>query len=239
MWILWIVTAAFAQPFGVVQCDTAEACFEHGVQRVVDSGDPKEGAAYFSFACDGGHVAACVNLASLYERGQGVPEDRARAAELYRQGCEADLQLACVGLGRLMANGEGVPQDDAGALKLFEQACTAGQGSGCTAWGQMLEGGFGAEVDVAEAFARYRLGCEGGDPDGCITLADRRAATGRPDALAEALGLWKKACEMGEGSGCAKAGSHLWSSSVKGTVRREARALLDQACALGELQACR
>lgn len=230
-----MVTAAYAQSL----CGTPETCFEEGVQRMVVGDAPEEASVLFLNACSAGHAAACVNLAALHERGQGVPQDRVRAAALYRQGCDEGLQLACVGLGRLMTNGEGVPQDDAGALQLFEQACAAGQGSGCTAWGQMLEGGFGAKVDVAEAFARYRLGCEGGDPEGCLTLADRRAKTGRPEALLESLELWKKACAMDEGAGCAKAGAHLWSSSVKPATRREARALLTRACALGEVHACR
>jgi TPR repeat protein len=235
MWFWCTLIMAYGQAL----CGTPDTCFEHGVRLMVEGTSSTEAAAHFSMACDGGHASACVNLAALHERGEGVEEDRGRAASLYRQGCAGGLQLACVGLGRLMAHGEGVPQDDVEASQLFEQACTSGQASGCTAWGQMLEGGFGTQLDVAQAFIRYQEGCDGGDPAGCLTLAARRVATRRAEAVQAAFGLWKRACTLEEAEGCAAAGSHLLTTSTKPADRREGRALVARACVLGKRDACR
>lgn len=50
--------------------------------------------------CDRGKVRSCVGLAKLYEDGKGVPQERARAAELYEKACRDGSAAGCKGMMR-------------------------------------------------------------------------------------------------------------------------------------------
>lgn len=65
---------------------------------------------------------ALFNLAGLYEDGLGVPQDHARAIDLYRQGANAGSALAAYRLGLFYANGAIVPIDEDQARRYFEMA---------------------------------------------------------------------------------------------------------------------
>jgi TPR repeat protein len=54
-----------------------------------------EAARLLPAACDGGKAQECADLASMYSRGEGVPQDKPKAAELYRKACELGLTTAC------------------------------------------------------------------------------------------------------------------------------------------------
>jgi TPR repeat protein len=59
----------------------------------------RDGAMYLEQACNGGDLGACGLFADLLDRGRGVPEDAARARELFEQACAGGLQSACDRLG--------------------------------------------------------------------------------------------------------------------------------------------
>jgi len=52
-------------------------------------------------SCQAGSAESCNNLGAMYEVGEGVARDEARARELYSQACEAKARAACVNLERL------------------------------------------------------------------------------------------------------------------------------------------
>ena len=56
--------------------------------------DPATAAVYYQKGCDGGHAAGCTQLSKLYRSGLGVPQDTARADELWQLGCKRD-SAAC------------------------------------------------------------------------------------------------------------------------------------------------
>src|SRR5206468_1880365 len=60
-----------------------------------------QGQAACQTACDQGRAAGCTWLGYYYARGEGVKEDDARAATLYRRACDAGQLDGCVGLGTL------------------------------------------------------------------------------------------------------------------------------------------
>jgi TPR repeat protein len=50
--------------------------------------DPATAAVYYQKGCDGGHGDGCTQLSKLYRSGLGVPQDAARADELWQLGCK-------------------------------------------------------------------------------------------------------------------------------------------------------
>jgi TPR repeat protein len=58
--------------------------------------------------------------------GDGVPQDKAQAAQLFRRAADQGLADAQYSLGGCYAEGEGVPQDKAQAARLYQQAADKG-----------------------------------------------------------------------------------------------------------------
>ncbi|MBZ0120605.1 MAG: sel1 repeat family protein, partial [Sandaracinaceae bacterium] len=73
----------------------------------------------------------CTDLASLHERGEGVPQNYLRARELYERGCEAGSATGCNNLGYLLHQGLGGPRDLVRARALYQRACDAGNTTAC------------------------------------------------------------------------------------------------------------
>jgi TPR repeat protein len=65
-------------------------------------------------------------LGMMYENGDGVPEDSARAAEWYRKAAEQDNAEAQSNLGVMYLLGEGVPKDAALAVQWFRRSAEQG-----------------------------------------------------------------------------------------------------------------
>ncbi len=88
-----------------------------------DSFDPAEAVGLLTRAAEAGSPEAQFELAKLYERGLGVPQDFPRALALYQQAADQDFADAINDLGFLYYQGElGLTADADAALKLFERA---------------------------------------------------------------------------------------------------------------------
>ena len=84
---------------------------------------------------DQGDVNAQFNLGSMYEKGEGVPENDAEAVKWYRKAADqgnADAQLI---LGYMYEQGKGVPENDAEAVKWYRKAAEQGSERGQTKLG--------------------------------------------------------------------------------------------------------
>ncbi len=73
-----------------------------------------------------GNAAAMTELAALYQRGEGVEKDPARAIALYRRAAELGEAEAQFNLGNIFLLGEGVEVDEAWALTYYRQAASQG-----------------------------------------------------------------------------------------------------------------
>ncbi len=82
-------------------------------------------------SCDDGNATACSNLGFMYQNGEGVTRDLARAASLYQQACDGGNTLACYNLGMFYEHGEGVPQNSARAASFYQHACDGGLARAC------------------------------------------------------------------------------------------------------------
>jgi TPR repeat protein len=86
-----------------------------------------EAGRWYSKAALQGLPEAQVMLGQLYENGDGVPQDYAKAATLYRTACEhrpdyegSAGRMGCNGLGLLYSRGDGVKQSKVEAYKFFK-----------------------------------------------------------------------------------------------------------------------
>jgi TPR repeat protein len=67
------------------------------------------------------------DLGNFHYRGLGgLPEDHARAAELYRRSADMGDARAQANLAHLLEHGEGVPMDIEAAKQLYRQAAEQG-----------------------------------------------------------------------------------------------------------------
>ncbi len=88
----------------------ARADFGAGISAY-ERGDYATALAEFRRAAEQGSVVAQVNLAAMYYKGQGVPQDDAEAAKWYRKAADQGDAVAQNNIGLMYDNGRGVPQD--------------------------------------------------------------------------------------------------------------------------------
>lgn len=86
-------------------------------------GDPRRGLAYAQRACDLASPRGCIALAEVYERGELVPADPARALELHVQACLGGLAEACRNAAQRLSGPD--------AAQFRRRACAAGDASSC------------------------------------------------------------------------------------------------------------
>ena len=117
----------------------------------------------------------------MYYEGEGVVQDRGRAAELYQRACEGGDSQACSDLGFSYARGAGVTKDPARARKLYERACDSGVAPGC----YNLYEREGVPEDFTLAAEVYEHRCENKDATGCYNLGymHSEGQVAGPDAL--------------------------------------------------------
>ena len=85
-----------------------------------------EAAKWFQKAADQGHAESQVQLAVIYQTGDGVGRSMEKAIELYRQAAEKENATAQFLLGEIYLNGDEVPQDFSKGNKLLIQAAVQG-----------------------------------------------------------------------------------------------------------------
>lgn len=77
------------------------SCFADAYEDAQHSLDTKmysEAAAQFEKACDGGNPKGCFQLGALYEKGDGVVQNRYKAVSLYTQACTGGEKHGCSNL---------------------------------------------------------------------------------------------------------------------------------------------
>jgi len=124
--------------------DDPQACNAAGVMFEFDDGEqsePQLASGFYARACDGNYGPGCNNLAWLYLRGRGVPQDQPHAMLLF---------LAAFDASKL--------------------ACLRGDASGCLLAGELLYEGRGVKEDPQEALAFLRRACDGGQARACAML---------------------------------------------------------------------
>jgi len=129
-------------------------------QRLLDAGEEARAFATVEAASRTGDAAAVDFLAWFYDEGRHVPQDRPRAARLYRQAAEAGDAHAQWRLGVMLDLGEGVAEDPVEALAWIRRAAGADFPDGHASLAVMYANGRGVAVDYAASLRHYLRAAE-------------------------------------------------------------------------------
>jgi hypothetical protein len=106
-----------------------------------------------------GEAETQFHLGTLYETGNGVPQDYTQAIIWYRKAAEQNLAIAQYRLGVLYANGVGVPPDESQAAAWFRRAADQGYVYAQVMLGSDYLAGEGVQRDYAEAYFWFDIAC--------------------------------------------------------------------------------
>ena len=104
-----------------------------------------------------GNATAQYNLGFMYDNGEGVTQDKAKAVEWYTEAAQQGYANAQYNLGSMYSNGEGVAQDKAKAkaVEWYTEAAQQGHKSAQNNLGLMYRKGEGVAQDKAKAVRWY------------------------------------------------------------------------------------
>ena len=115
-------------------------------------------------------AGALFNLGVKYQTGDGVAQDKAKAARLYRKAADLGNTAAMNSLGVLYERGDGIAQDHAEAARLYRKAADLGDALGMSNLATRYELGHGVAQDKAEAARLYRKAADLGIAHGMFHL---------------------------------------------------------------------
>ncbi len=199
-------------PGGTAARDTFQTGFPGIVARLglgaALRGEPE--AVRLVDSCDDGSPLDCQRAGNAFFRGDGVPADRARAAELYGAACRRGLATGCTAVA--IAN----PRADVDGF--FRAGCERGDLRGCELGGRRL-------LPAAPSRAIGLLG---------RACPQRRSACA-PLTLAHHLA----ACRRGAGGRCGSAADMIQDGNGVAADRGGAATLRDRGCHLRDAESCR
>ena len=191
----------------------------------------------FQRQCDRGVADACIDLAELYDDGEGVPKDIARAQNLYLKACDAGEGSGCFILGLQNQSGKNSPVNGARAMVYFDKACVKGHAESCAEAGRNFASGNGVGKDPAKA-ADYLKKALVIDPDNRTALETIEglkavASQGRSSAVTAQLPivLLQQDCNQGIAAACTSAALLYVSGKDVPQDLARAQSLLTSACA--------
>jgi len=212
----------------------------------IEHHDAAKDFATFAIDCEHGKGAACTQLGLLYEKGEHVERDEARAFELYDKGCRAGDLGGCFGTAQTLRLHDKPDRNRAVDLTRtacleesqschaldftrsyaeLEEACNNGDDSACFSQGVLLDVGKGVEHDASKAVQLFLAACHGGEAHGCAALG---------------VNIFRTDCEhTGGKAGCAELG--VMFATGEGVIADPAKAaaLFKQACDAGDDLGCR
>lgn len=198
-----------------------------------------EAMPLYEQACEGESMAACGNVAYLYENGMGVTKDVGMANAYYLKQCDGGDIHGCSILGDHYMNGKGVIRDYAQASTLLRKACDSGETDACGSLGKLYRDGNGVTKDSTEAHALFQKSCTGQKMDACVDLGKTYLnGEGVLKDDVEARTLYQKACNGEYLDGCANL-AELYLHGIGGSKdKNQARTLYKKACDGGDQDAC-
>ena len=106
----------------------------------------------FTKGAEAGYVPAMLDLALLYNTGDGVAADPVKAAAWYKRAADLGSSAGMVNLGFMHQQGRGVERNDITAVALYKKAAAEGNPSGIHNLAAMLDSGRGvANKDPEQA----------------------------------------------------------------------------------------
>ena len=146
-----------------------------------------------------------LNIATMYDSGDGVLQDRGQAAAWYRKAADQGNALRTVNLGLMYDAGVGVPQDYAQAVVWYRKAADQGNAEAQLGLGRMYDTGHGVPQAYVQAHMWFNLSASRAkDPNvgqTALKCRDNVAARMTPVQIAEAQRMasdWKPAVNTAE-----------------------------------------
>jgi hypothetical protein len=141
-----------------------------------------------------GDMEAQFTLGEMYDRGDGVPQDFAQAAEWHLKAAAQGLAEAQAELGDKYRTGRGVPKDFAEAVAWYRKAAEQGHALAQFNLGLMYRNGEGVPQDAVEAVAWLRKAAEQGWESAQSALGVMyHKGEGVAQDFAQADAWWRKA----------------------------------------------
>lgn len=136
-----------------------------------EQGNYKEAMAQYEIAARLGDHWAANNIGVLYENGQGVMKDSAKAKECYEKAVSMGNNQALKNLGDLYRDGDGVEKDEARALALYKKALSNGCQDALYAMGIVYEDATQVQRDKQKAVDLYEKAADAGSESGAWAAA--------------------------------------------------------------------
>ncbi len=143
------------------------------------------------------HPKAMNILGIMYEKGNGVVQDKSKAKEFYTEACDGGIVESCHKLGLIYIRENDIGKNK--AKELFEKACNGGIIGSCHNLGFMYFEGKGVKKDINKAKNMYEKACDGGMVESCHKLGFMYY-TGKN--MNKAKIFFIKACDGGIPSSC-------------------------------------
>jgi len=144
----------------------------------------------------------------MYEEGQGVEKNVAKAKYYYEQACALNNSTALYNLGALYEDGQGIEKNLAKAKGYYEKSCGLGNGAAMTNLGCMYEDGLAVEKDLVKAKEYYEQACVLNNSTAMNNLgAMYQSGRGVKKDLAKAKKYYKKAGALGNVAALTNLGS--------------------------------
>ncbi len=112
---------------------------------------------------EAGNAEAQLRLGQMYAKGEGVPEDFAKAMEWYQKSADQGNSMAQHGIAYMYHIGKGVPKDFAKAITWYQKAAAQGNADAQINLAVMYRIGKGVPKDDAKAVEWYQKAAAQGD----------------------------------------------------------------------------
>ncbi|MEE4358362.1 MAG: HNH endonuclease, partial [Desulfococcaceae bacterium] len=164
--------------------------------------DYGKAARWFRKSAEQGNIDAQVNLAIMYQQGDGVKQSFKNAAEWFQKAAEQGNTAAQNQLALMYWNGEGVEQNYAKAAEWYQKAAEQGDPDGQNYLGVLYDRGDGVPQDIVKAMELYRLAAEQGHnvAQQNLGLTYYYGAKGIPKNYEQAAFWYRKSAEQGNRS---------------------------------------
>ena len=172
-------------------------------RALTKGGEGKEAFPLIVRAAEAGSMQAANTLASMYETGDGVAKDPARAFAYARMGEKSGHVWLLGRLAEYYMKGVGTPKNIAAGLATYERVAELGNDGAATDLGNIYRfGQYGVPQDYALARKWYARASAMGNPTGDAALGymTEMGQGGEKDPV-EARRLYKQAADKGSGWG--------------------------------------
>src|SRR5215831_1700228 len=168
------------------------------LQNQMNDSTKKQVFAVFQTGADHGDAISMANLGKLYQNGQGVAQDYAKAREWYEKAAAKGDANAMFSLGGLYDSGAGVAQDHAKAREWYEKGADKGEAEAMTNLGVLYENGHGVTQDHAKAREWFEKAADKGEAEAMANLGWLyQNGQGGAQDYAKARELYEKAADKG------------------------------------------